>query len=284
MTTTARAAIALALALALAGCSIASPDTPVSTPPGEGSSPAEPGPSSLAPSVDPSAPRELDLDAELSALEEEFDATVGVSALDSATGTHVDFRADEPFGFASTIKLFAAAVMLRELPHEQRAERLSWTRFDVSDAGHAPVTAQHVRNGLTVLELTEAAVRESDNLALNLVVQQLGGPEGLTAGLAELGDATTRVTDVEPALNEPDLETGDNATTPAAFTATVARVLEPGTLDPADLELLLEWTSENATGDTLVRAGAPEGWTVRDKSGGAGPMRNDVAIVTPPDG
>ena len=92
------------------------------------------------------------------------------------------------------------------------------------------------------------------------------------------------MTELEPRLNEPDLGTGDSTTTPAALTQTLARILQPGTLDPADLDLLLEWTSDNPTGDTLVRAGAPRGWTVRDKSGGAGPMRNDVAIVTPPGG
>jgi beta-lactamase class A len=40
--------------------------------------------------------------------------------------------------------------------------------------------------------------------------------------------------------------------------------------------------SGNATGDTLIRAGAPDGWVVADKSGGAGGIRNDVAVVTPP--
>ncbi|NKR26029.1 hypothetical protein GS504_08085 [Rhodococcus hoagii] len=40
--------------------------------------------------------------------------------------------------------------------------------------------------------------------------------------------------------------------------------------------------SGNATGAPLVRAGAPDGCSVADKSGGAGPIRNDIAIVTPP--
>lgn len=40
--------------------------------------------------------------------------------------------------------------------------------------------------------------------------------------------------------------------------------------------------SGNATGDALIRAGAPADWTVLDKSGGVGPIRNDIAVVTPP--
>jgi len=42
--------------------------------------------------------------------------------------------------------------------------------------------------------------------------------------------------------------------------------------------------SGNATSDSLIRAGAPSDWTVADKSGGAGGIRNHVAIVTPPNG
>lgn len=40
----------------------------------------------------------------------------------------------------------------------------------------------------------------------------------------------------------------------------------------------------NATGDELIRAGAPSGWEVGDKSGaGSYGTRNDIAIVWPPD-
>lgn len=49
-------------------------------------------------------------------------------------------------------------------------------------------------------------------------------------------------------------------------------------------ERLLDWMQGNATGDTLIRAGAPEGWTIADKSGaGRYGTRNDIAVVWPPD-
>ena len=41
----------------------------------------------------------------------------------------------------------------------------------------------------------------------------------------------------------------------------------------------------NTTGDKLIRAGAPKGWEVGDKSGaGSYGTRNDIAIVWPPIG
>src|SRR5699024_12426530 len=40
---------------------------------------------------------------------------------------------------------------------------------------------------------------------------------------------------------------------------------------------------ETSTGDTLIRAGAPEGWKVGDKSGaGSYGTRNDITVVWPP--
>lgn len=276
----ARAVAALVLGLVLAGCAAPAADPPSPTTTGATSAPASAAPSAGTTS---DALPAIDVSAELGALEEELDARVGVSAVDTGTGAVVEHRVQERFGFASTIKVFAVAELLRRVPPAEREEHVTWTDADVAAAGYAPVTSAHP-GGLTLAQLAEAAVRESDNLATNLVLERIGGPAGLTEALAALGDGSTRLVDVEPALN--DVVPGEeaNTTTPAAFTADLLAVLEPGYLTEADRDLLLTWMSGNATGDALVRAGAPEGWEVQDKSGGAGPMRNDVAVVTPPDG
>jgi beta-lactamase class A len=47
---------------------------------------------------------------------------------------------------------------------------------------------------------------------------------------------------------------------------------------------MTNWLVGSTTGDTLIRAGVPEGWVVGDKSGaGSYGTRNDIAIVWPPD-
>src|SRR5690606_35845190 len=206
----------------------------------------------------------VDVSAELRALETEFAARVGVSALDTGTGRTVEYRATERFGFASTLKLFAAAELLRQVPPDERDTSVTWTEDDVAAAGYSPVTSAYVRSGLTLAELAEAAVRESDNTAMNLVLERLGGPAGLERGLAQLGDSTIRVADVEPGLNAVTAGDPANTTTPGALTATLGALLDPGTLTDEDRGLLLDWMGGNATGDPLVRAGAPAGWVVAD--------------------
>ncbi|MCL3863282.1 class A beta-lactamase [Actinotalea sp. K2] len=264
-------AVGLALLLTLVGCS-----APVSEDAAIGRS-ATPTAASTAEAGG------SDVTAELEGLEQEFGARVGVSALDTATGEAVTYRADERFGFASTLKVFAVAELLRQVPADQRDTRITWTQDDVDEAGYSPVTSEHVHDGLTLAELAEAAVRESDNAAMNLILDQIGGLAGLDDALAELGDVTTEVVNEEPDLNRIDPTGTADTTTPAAFTAALAALLRPENLRDGDRAVLIDWMSENATGDALVRAGAPDNWAVADKSGGAGAIRNDIAVVTPPD-
>ena len=251
-----------------------------------GCSPSAPSPSggpstTSAPSSAPSVAPAPDRSAEFQALEAEFGARVGVSAIDTESGARLSYRADERFGYASTIKALAAAVFLHEVPAAAREELVTWSAEDVEAAGYSPVTSEHVDTGLTLSQLAEAAVRRSDNTALNLVLARIGGPSGLDAALADLGDKVIEVVNAEPTLNVIEPGSTEDTSTPAAFADDLSRLIDGSVLEPADQETLLTWMSGNATGDTLIRAGAPADWPVADKSGGAGGIRNDVAIVRP---
>ncbi|GAB3254609.1 class A beta-lactamase [Alteromonas gracilis] len=233
-----------------------------------------------AESTPTASPTTADVSADLRRLEQEYAVRLGVAALDTESGVQIAHREGERFGFASTIKAFVAAAFLAEVPAGERDRVVRWTPPEVEAAGYSPVTEQTDR--LPLAELAEAAVRESDNTATNLVLREIGGPGGLTRVLRELGDRTTRSVNDEPALNEIEPGSADDTSTPAALATSLRAVLEDDLLSPADRETWLDWMSGNATGDTLVRAGAPAGWKVADKSGGAGGLRHDLAIVTPP--
>ncbi|MFJ4225443.1 class A beta-lactamase [Microbacterium sp. NPDC089695] len=226
---------------------------------------------------------EIDLiQIELKRLEEEYDARVGLQVIDTGTGERHAFRADERFGFASSIKALAVAVLLHQTSAEERSQRMMWTKSDVEEAGYSPVTELHVADGMTLDELAEATVRFSDNTALNVLLEYLGGPAAVQQKLREAGDPTTVLTDYEPELNDTVPGNPANTTTPAAFGILLAAAVEGTWLSEDDAEKLITWMTGNATGDALIRASAPEGWTVSDKSGGAGAKRNDIAVVYPP--
>lgn len=261
-------------ALALTGCAGAA--TPTATSSVRTSTPTP------SPTLDASAVARAQ--QQLGALERQDDATVGVVATDTGTGESVTYNPDRRFGYASTLKAFAAAQFLRSVHGADRDELVHWTAADMAEAGYSPVTSEHVADGLTYMQLVDAAVRKSDNTALNLVLDRIGGPQGLDDALTELGDTTSEVVHHEDELNWIEPGSTEDTTTPAAFTADLAKVFDGQTLSTADTTQLLDWMTGNATGDTLIRAGAPKGWTVADKSGGAGGIRNDIARVTRPDG
>jgi beta-lactamase class A len=275
-TTTLLTASALGLGLALTGCSTPGPSAPAPSP----TATPVPLPSPIV-APDLATPG---VEAALTDLEARYDARVGLSVLDTGSGATLDHRADERFGYASSLKAFAAAALLDATDDADLDRVVTWTQAEVDAAGYSPLTSEHVADGLPLRQLAEAAVRKSDNTALNLVLTELGGQAGLDAALAAQGDDVTDVVHGEPELNTLTPGSTADTTTPAAFTATLARITDGDWLAADDRATLLEWMSGNATGDTLIRAGAPDGWQVADKSGGAGGIRNDVAIVVPPSG
>ncbi|GAA1933465.1 class A beta-lactamase [Brevibacterium antiquum] len=246
-----------------------------------GCSPADAQMESASQTPSPDRTRQ-EVTAQLEAVENKYDARVGVSAIDTGDGSTVDHRSDERFGFASTLKVFAVAELLAGTTPEELDEVVTWTQADVDAAGWTPVTEKHVDTGLPLEDVAESALRVSDNAAMNIVLDEIGGPQGLDAALEEAGDPATEVIDEEPELNDVEPGSSDNTTTPAAYTADLQGLLDPDRLSVDDRAVLLEWMSDNETGDPLIRAGAPEGWTVKDKSGHSDAIQNDIAVVYPP--
>ncbi|WP_410594908.1 class A beta-lactamase [Amycolatopsis sp. lyj-23] len=214
-------------------------------------------------------------------LEHDFDARLGVYALDTGSGREIAHRADERFGYASTHKAFSAAAVLQRTSLDGLAKNLTYTRADLQP--NSPVTEQHVATGLPLRDAIDAALRYSDNTAANLLFRELGGPAGLAEALRRVGDTTTHVDRVEPGLN--DLAPGDvrDTSTPRAMAATL-RAFTLGTALPPDKRAVLtDLMRANTTGAALIRAGAPAGWAVADKTGtGSYATRNDIAVVWPP--
>lgn len=270
---------AVGVALLLVACG-----APADPPPAD---PTAPAPSTSAPADPPptSADRTASVVDGLVALERSSGARVGVYAVDTGSGDVVTYRADERFGYASTLKALAVGELLRGQPVAALDEELPLAPEDVVDAGYAPVTGARVGERLSVRELGAAAVSESDNGALNVLLRRLGGPEALQAALVAAGDSTTLVDAGEPDLNR--FTPGDPArsSTPRALGEGLRRYALGDALAPEVRDVYTGWLTGSTTGDATIRAGAPAGWVVGGKTGSAGRYgsRNDVAVLWPPD-
>ncbi len=224
-----------------------------------------------------------DAEAQLKALEAESGGRLGVAALDTGSGACLAHRADERFPFCSSFKMMLAAAVLARSTREPGLleRRIRFTKADM--VPHAPVTEQHLDDGMTVLELCDATVRYSDNPAANLLMKVLGGPKAVTAYARSIGDKVFRLDRWETALNSAIPGDKRDTTSPAAMMRSLQSLALGKALPEAKREVLVDWLKRNTTGDTRIRAGVPAGWIVGDKTGtGAHGTTTDIGIAWPP--
>ncbi|MCU5685879.1 class A beta-lactamase [Bacillus wiedmannii] len=214
-------------------------------------------------------------------LEKEYNAKLGIYALDTDTNKTVAYHSDDRFAFASTSKSLAVGALLRTSSLEALDQRITYTHEDLSN--YNPITEKHVDTGMTLKELADASVRYSDSTAHNLILKQLGGPSAFEKILREIGDTVTTSERFEPELNEVHPGESHDTSTPTAIAKTLQSFTLGTALPTEKRELLVDWMKRNTTGDKLIRAGVPKGWEVADKTGaGSYGTRNDIAIIWPP--
>lgn len=221
--------------------------------------------------------------ASFSKIESDYGVKLGVYAYDTGTNEEITYNADERFAYCSTFKALISGAILEKYPVDKLKEVIKYSEKDV--LSYAPVTKNNVDKGMTIEELCNAAVRFSDNTAANLLFNLIGGPSGFKTSLNALGDKITEPERLEPELNSAIPGESRDTSTPRQLAKDLKEYTTGSVLTDDKKKILIDWMSGNATGDKLIRAGAPKEFMVADKSGaGAYGTRNDIAIVTPPNG
>ncbi|UVJ41823.1 class A beta-lactamase [Pseudomonas sp. LS1212] len=216
-------------------------------------------------------------------LERTAGGRLGVSALDTASGMHIHYRADERFPLCSTFKaILAGAILAQSTRDAGLLERR--VRYGQSDlVSYSPISSQHLDDGMTVAELCRATVQYSDNTSANLLMKILGGPAAVTAFTRSIGDSQLRLDRWETELNTAIPGDPRDTTTPAAMTRSLQSLAIGNALPVPQRELLQAWLRGNTTGAKRIRAGLPADWQVGDKTGtGDYGTTNDIAVLWPP--
>lgn len=226
------------------------------------------------------------VEGRLAALEERYNATVGLYGRDLTTGRELAYRADDLFATGSTFKAYVAAQILEK---DQRGELSLTDTLYVDPAVFIPVaspgTEPNLGGRMTLAELCAATVRQSDNTAANLMLAVLGGPQSVTDFARSVGDDRTWMVRWELDLNTAYPGDPRDTTTPRAMSTGFTTMLTGGVLDEPHRALLWEWMGTIVTGDKRIRAGLPPGWTIADKTGAARyASTNDLGLATGPNG
>ena len=220
-------------------------------------------------------------------IERELEARVGFYMHDMQTGNVISYAEDERFPMNSTFKILACSALLNQA--ERGITMLSNTvrlqDFEIVD--YSPAIIAHIKAGHTEVSLGDTCammLSVSDNTAANIVLSQIGGPEGLTAFLRSIGDQTTRLDRWETALNQAVPGDHQDTTTPIAIAQSVRRLVLGENLSLASRTTLQAWLADHSVADALFRSALPPTWSIHDRTGAGGyGSRSIVAVMYPPD-
>ena len=214
-------------------------------------------------------------------IENEYNTKVGIYGINTEKGKAYQHNADERFAFASTYKAIASGILLNKVAPSELNKKVEINESEI--VANSPVTEQYIGKTMSLKALIKASMLQSDNTANNKIMQELGGVNGLKHELVQLGDDVSEPQRLEPELNYFDPNSKADTTTPRAAAQTLNSILTSNEMNGSNLSLLKQTMIENKTGDTLIKAGMPNSYTVGDKSGQAltYATRNDLAFIYP---
>lgn len=196
-----------------------------------------------------------------------LDARVGYASLDLTSHQVEGYRLDERFPMLSSFKVLVCGAVLARVDagEDQLDRRIGYT--DAQIVEYSPVTEKHVETGMTLDEPCDAAITMSDNTAGNLLLEAVGGPQGLTEFLRATGDRVSRLDRWETALNSAIPGDPQVTTTPQAMAGTLHTLMFGDALSTGSRARLVTWMENDRVADALIRAALPQGWYIADKSG-----------------
>ncbi len=207
---------------------------------------------------------------------------IGVYAIDTENNKTIEYNADLRFAYCSTHKVFTVAELLRKKSLDELRKIKHYKDEDI--LSYAPITKNHVADGMTWEEICQAALRVSDNTAANLILEEIGGVKAFRKFLRRIGDKITF-----PARNEPELnffapDDIRDTSTPRQMALNLQKYILGNELSNKKKKLLIDWMSNNSITDTLIKAGVPKNYSVTDKSGSGAnyATRNDIAVIYTP--
>jgi beta-lactamase class A len=219
------------------------------------------------PAAAASSPSLNSLEQQLSYLVAGKSADVGIAALDLNTGESISVKGNTPFPMASTVKVAVAALYLAQVDHGRRS-------------------LDDTVNGKPVRSLMARMLIHSDNVATDILLKDLGGPQALHSWLTENGVTGLHVdrTIAQLLSAKRDLWDRRDSSTPTAMVDLLRRIYKAELIRPESRNYLLDLMARCETGKNRMKALLPNGVTVEHKTGTLTGLADDVGFITMPDG
>jgi beta-lactamase class A len=219
---------------------------------------------------------------------------VGAAALLIETGESAALHASDHFPMESVCKLPIAMAVLNDIDRGDLTleEKIRVLPVDlVPPDTHSPLRDQHPYGAeVTVRELLDFAIRQSDGSASDVLLRLAGGASRVTSYTRGLGVAEMSIEESENAMGRSDQAGYRNWMTPTASIALLKAIQEGRALAADSRTLLLDFLSTSSTGLRRIQGLLPAGTVVAHKTGTSGTYHgmtrgtNDIGLITLPDG
>lgn len=182
----------------------------------------------------------------------------------------------------SVFKLFIAYQVLGKLEREKIAldTPLTITKEMIYTPTYSPMAEKYTTYPyqLSIAELLEYMISQSDNNASDILLEYAGGMQALNTSLQKLGLA-----DIELSANEKEMSTnGETQYLNRATAADVARFVklmrEGNVLSPAHKEFFENILIKTQTGNDKLKAGLPANVTLGHKTGSSSRTKDGIKI------
>ena len=143
---------------------------------------------------------------------------------------------------------------------------------------------------MSVRELLDFAIRQSDGTASDVLLRLGGGADRVTAYARGLGASALSIAETEGAIGRSDQAGYRNWLTPEAGVQLLKALQEAQGVSPEGRALLLGMMATSATSTKRIQGMLPPGTVVAHKTGTSGTFHgltrgtNDIGLVTLPDG
>jgi beta-lactamase class A len=231
---------------------------------------------------------------DLSSLAAPAEGRVGAAFSIIETEKAYAFHGNEQFPMQSVYKLPIAFYVMRRVDRERMAlnQLVQITPKDFVRPGqHSPLRDKYPQGtSLTLEEVLEYNVSQSDGTACDVLLRIIEGPEMVDAALHLLKIEDMRVLNTEKQIGAKDSVQYKNYSTPIAAIQLLHTIMNERALSPASREKLLGWMTNTPTGMNRIKGELPPGTPVAHKTGTSGTKdgitaaTNDIGIVTLPDG
>lgn len=203
----------------------------------------------------------------------------GFFVWDSATNDYVTINSDETFKTASMIKVPVLIELFRQIEAGQ-IKYDSMLKFDSHHLAEGSGSLQYkpIGGDYSIDYLADIMIKESDNTATNMLLNEIGGMATLNSTLKSWGIQKGHMENWLPDL------TGTNVMSPKEYATMLYNVVANNNFLTRDSRLRIINYMSNIKHRNLVNFGMPEGAKIAHKTGDIGEMVGDAAVVTLPNG